>query len=326
MTPSNFWLKGYFCLFLVKLLFIRPLFFIRRFHSTFFNEDFIFGDWVIVDCRIFPNNIGEFLDAIVFLIWFCEKMKINIQIMHSPGRIQEQFENDTLINMTYEQKQIPNLSYRHVIMSYDYWGKFFLLSECGAKMLSKLSIKREICESSDQWFDKHIKGDWVAVHYRGTDVRAGTEVCYGRYGVETDHYINYLKEVLDKRSSIFVCSDQMQFIDQMHDAFPGRVFARDIRRSFDERALHSNVEYRGAQQIKDALADILILAKAKLVFTTGSNFIYVVRFFNPKIKIVSLDGRRPMRSKNIIPIPRKDLYKKLYFPYLNRSRMSRKRN
>ena len=65
-------------------------------------------------------------------------------------------------------------------------------------------------------------------------------------------------------------------------------------------------------QEKDALIDLLILAKAKLVYATGSGFVDVVRYFNPQIKIISRRGqRRIIRGKNNAPMPRMDLYDSL---------------
>ena len=64
--------------------------------------------------------------------------------------------------------------------------------------------------------------------------------------------------------------------------------------------------------------DMLILAKADLVYATGSGFIDTLRFFNPSIKIASLDGRWLVKdfslgrnSPNGTPIPEKELFKKL---------------
>jgi len=128
--------------------------------------------------------------------------------------------------------------------------------------------------------------------------------------ITLESYIVYLKEVLDNHCRIFACSDQAQFIDEMNVAFPGRVFARDIQRSFDNRALHRDSEYLGVEQKKDAFMDILVLARAKLIYTTGSGFVDVVRLFNPKTKIVSLDGRK-RAGNNYMPIPKKDLYDSL---------------
>ena len=171
-------------------------------------------------------------------------------------------------------------------------------------MFSKSPIRKELKEQADDWLNRHIRGDWVAVHYRGTDVKKHAF----RHPIDPDSYIIYLKEVLDSRCRIFVCSDQAQFIDMMEVAFPGRVFARDIQRSDSDDALHLHPRYLSRQQRRDAMIDMLVLAKAELIYTTGSAFISIIRFFNPKIKIVSLWG---VERHNHVPIPRKDLYESL---------------
>ena len=78
--------------------------------------------------------------------------------------------------------------------------------------------------------------------------------------------------------------------------------------------MHLYEAYQGIQQQKDAIIDLLILAKAKIIYTTGLSFVDVVRYLNPDIKIVSLDSRKIGRGKNNIPIPTKDLYDKLKNP------------
>ena len=120
--------------------------------------------------------------------------------------------------------------------------------------------------------------------------------------------------------SLFVCSDQAQFIDKMRIAFPNRVFSGDIERSYDESSIHRH-DIIGRRtgidhfnQEKNALIDLLILAKAKLIYTTGSGFADATRYFNPQTKVISLDQRRIGRGKNNMPIPRKDLYDSLCRP------------
>ena len=121
--------------------------------------------------------------------------------------------------------------------------------------------------------------------------------------------------MLDSQCSIFACSDQAQFIDEMKAAFPGRVFARDIKRSYNDWPLHFHSASCADQDIyaqqRDALIDVLVLAKAGLIYTTGSGFVDVVRYFNPETKIVSLDGRTIGRGKNNASIPGPDLFKRL---------------
>ena len=313
ISPSDFWLKGYFLLFLFKFLVVRPLFFLRALYRSLFNKGIISGKDLAVDCsRHYP--LGPLFTGVVFLAWFCEKMSINIKLTYSTN-IMPYFENDTLNlgnkpNATFDSSN--KLILKHGLSEH---GMYFISPEYGHKILSTLSIKQELKEIADQWLVKNIKGNWVAVHYRGTDVeRYKHGMCKNRYKINLESYIVYLKAVLDNQCNIFACSDQMQFIDQMYEAFPSRVFATNIQRSYDSKALHTNPEYKGKQQIKEALIDVLILAKAALIYTTGSGFVDIVQYFNPKIKIVSLDGRKNAQGKNYMPIPRKDLLEKLSLP------------
>ena len=197
-----------------------------------------------------------------------------------------------------------------------YIGRYFISSDYGHKVLTRLSIKECLQKSANEWLESHIKGDWVAVHYRGTDTKKHRNgYCKKRYRIDLKPCVTYLKAVLDSQYSIFACSDQAQFIDEMKAAFPERVFARDIKRSHDNTPLHKPLvplaKYDNYEHERDALIDILILAKAGLIYTTGSGFVDVVRYFNPETKIISLDGRPIGGGKNNVPIPEPDLFKRL---------------
>ena len=284
----------------------------------YFNKTFVNSKWVIVDyddCR----GVATSLEGLTAFAWLCEKMHINIKVKHPTRTTLRFFENGTLINTTKESGKDCESPTPWVFSAAMGWhGAYFVSSEYGHKVLSKLSIKEDLKKTADEWFAKHIKGDWVAVHYRGTDVVAEKDKLKGRYRIDLEPYIEYLQGVLDSQGSIFACSDQAQFIDKMKEAFPGRVFARDITRSYTLERLHyyrcSLEEVDNFNQERDALIDILILAKAELIYTTGSGFVDVVRYFNPKIKIASMDDRRINRSENNVPIPRKDLFDKLCRP------------
>ena len=254
--------------------------------------------------------------------WICEKMRINIKIKHPSRMIWRHFGNDSISNAINDKGQqsefVPTSGFRNDLL---FIGAFVISSEYGHKIISKLSIKEDLKQAADEWFNKYITGSWVAVHYRGTDVEVKKKgSCIERYRIELDNYIKYLASVLDDHISIFACSDQAQFIDKMKQAFPARVFARDIERSYDSEIIHlhwhlmENEQRDNFNQEKDALIDLLILAKAELIYTTGSGFVDVVRYFNPKVKVVSMDGRIIGKGKNNIPMPRKDVFDKLSIP------------
>ena len=289
-------------------IFKTNFFILKVIALSFFNRYFIVNRSISVIYN--SGAIGMVLDALVALAWMCEKMNINMKIQ---DQFSQHISNITLFDMENRLGYTSNsLSENYYYSGVACLGRFFISSEYGYKILSKLSIKESIKDAADKWSAEHIRGNWIAVHYRGTDIeRDKNSGCERRYRIELDNYVVYLKSVLNNQCNIFVCSDQQQFIDKMHETFRGRVFSRDIQRSHDDRALHQAKEYIGIQQQQDALIDMLILAKAELIYTTGSSFVDAVRYFNPQIKIVSVDGRRIGRGKNNIPIPKKALLDKL---------------
>ena len=282
-------------------------YFIRLFRHQFLNKYFLNSKCVVVNYQDW-RAIGTSLDGIVAFAWVCEKMKIDVNIKNC--MVWKHFENDKLINTQDESthKFQPAMQKKFFHNDVAWFGTFFISSTYGHKILSKLAINQNLKRCANQWSADNIKGDWVAIHYRGTDAS-------NRNRVDMDSYIVYLKEVIGNQCSIFACSDQAQFIDKMHIAFPSRVFSRDIERSYNEYCIHRHgtvkPEIDSFNQEKDALIDLLVLAKAKLIYTTGSGFVDVARYFNPHIKIISLKQRKVGQGKNNMPMPRMDLYERL---------------
>ena len=242
--------------------------------------------------------------TIIGVAWFSERIGINIKV-GSPG-LDDLFENLLLIHSQKCQFEDHKQFRSNAKMLLEIYAKTVIPSEYGHKIISQLAIKEEFSSQAAEWVNSNLQGNWVGVHYRGADRAIFTD----RF-MERESYIAYLKEVLDDRCNIFACSDQMQFIEQIKEAFPDRVFCRKIIRSYDNRPLHMDKEYCGTEQTKDALTDILILSEAKLIYTTGSWFVDVVRFFNPSVKIVSL-SRFSYHEKinNFIPLPKAHLVSK----------------
>jgi len=260
---------------------------------------------VVLSWGVNFHGVATAFDSFVFIAWLCQKMGLNLRIEHPTLMVWRHFENDSFINNT----DIHEEAVLYPPTAIAWLGKFYVSTEYGYKVLSELSIKQHLRETADEWFNEHIQGDWVAVHYRSTD----RDPYRAQIGLEG--YVTYLSSVLDSRCSIFACSDQAQFINKMENAFPSRVFARDIERSHSKERLHALGRHpKGVdnfEQEKDALIDLLILAKARLIYTTGSGFIDVVRYFNPKTKIISLDGRTIRKKNHYLPILRKDLFESL---------------
>ncbi len=241
--------------------------------------------------------------TMIGIVWFGERMNINIKFqLPELGSL---FGN-LIFTHSHKSGYRGIKQVKHTTL-WENYAKVAIPSDYGYKVISKLAIKEEFYSRADEWAESNLQRGWVGVHYRGTDAR--------RRLIKVEAYISYLKEVLDDHCDIFACSDQVQFIEQIKKAFPGRVFAREIIRSYDNRPLHKDEEYCGSEQMKDALIDVLVLSKAKLIYTTGSWFIDVVRFFNPSVKIVSFELLSPRfnyhkKIDNFIPVPKAHIIKK----------------
>ena len=275
------------------------------------------ADYVYINMKCL--SLGSYFPRVIAIAWLCEKLNLNVKFTFSGSRLthgtnffetpvlsyaktcrHEKFEqlNKPLVDMTYRNEgATPSL--------WEDFGKRKISSEYGRSIISKLTIKREIQQQVDQWCRENMKRKYIGVHYRRTDGLGLSRV------IKLEDYIDYLKQVLDDRH-IVACSDTAQFIVAISKEFPGRVITRDITRSTDTRSLHRHEPYAGDQQRIDALIDMMILAKTELIYTTGSFYVDAVRFFNPAIKIIALDGRRSIYRglPNYVPIPHRHLIEK----------------
>ena len=226
------------------------------------------------------NAFGHYFRPIIGIAWFFEKMNCNVKFVFDEGY--DYFEN-FILKVSKESLAEKFISLRLNMREFDRHC-IHIPSEYAYSVISRLSIKQDIQKQADEWVRSNLRANWVGVHFRGTDFVIGGR---GRSFIEMDTYIYYLKRVINKHCNIFVCTDQTQFIDLMHETFPGRVFSRNIQRSYDNRGLHESPDYAGLQQRIDALIDLLILSKAGLVYKTAGTFSHLTRFFNPSVKIIS---------------------------------------
>ena len=250
-----------------------------------------------VSAELTDNSVSTMLYSMIGMKWFCEKLQINVSFTFI--KYDSFFENSELKLSREKRCEImensTNFTSFHELVHY---VRAKIPSDYGYKIISKLKVKEELQRQADAWINNNLRDDWLAIHYRGTDTNKYRKI-------KMENYIAYLKEVLDDHSSILACSDQSQFIDQMHATFPSRVFSRDIQRSDDETSLHKTPKYACNQQKRDALIDLLVLSRASLIYTTGSYFVDVLRFFNLEIKIIFLDNRRKFYKNipNYLAIP-----------------------
>ena len=224
-----------------------------------------------VDVRFICSKELSFLERAA--MYFFEKLGIDVSFFEESAVIvSEEHRSEEFVDFP---RNRPTLS------AFQFYADN-IASDCDHQIISRLSINQNLRKQADEWCAENFKGDWVGVHYRGTDTSWKSDYI----GIDT--YIACLKERVDKHCDIFACSDQAQFIDRIHEAFPGRVFSRDIPRSYDKRTLHNDHKYKGRRQGEDALIDILILAKAERIYKTTGRFTGLAKYFNPSVEIIKL--------------------------------------
>ena len=251
------------------------------------------------------TSLKLYFDTIIGAVYFFEKLGANVKFIYSKEfsfferSAMYFFEKLGIDVRSLCGKEFSFLEKSVVIVSEEHRSEEFVDFPCSVakldvfqryarstspdyahQVMSRLSFDQNLRKQADEWCAENLKGDWVGVHHRSTDTYWREE------HVEIDTYIAYLKEHVGKHCDIFACSDQVQFIDRIHKAFPGRVFSRDIPRSYDQRPLHLDPAHKGHKQSEDALIDILILAKAARIYKTGGAFTLLARYFNPSVKII----------------------------------------
>ena len=232
-------------------------------------------------------RIGEipalkcYFDRIIGVVYFFEKLGINVKFLYDK---ELSFFEKSAVIVSEEHRSEEFVDFPCNIFTLSAFQFYInnIASDFAHRVISSLSLDQNLRKQADEWCDENLKGDWVGVHYRSTDLRWRK----GNIGIDT--YIACLKERVDKHRNIFACSDQAQFIDRIHKAFPGRVFSRDIPRSHGRRALHLDSAYKGHRQSEDAVIDILILAKAARIYRTTGSFTSLARYFNPSVEIIGL--------------------------------------
>ena len=230
----------------------------KRVNYSKFQDVFIYKKCLVVKPLCNCHSISNLLHYWIANAWYCEKFKVNLEFTHDSDAkgVETFFEN--YIDLAQYRKNHPQsditiingstlVTRRRTCIRI---GEHLVPPEVGNKTLSKLSIRADLEKHTDEYLALNTNEDWVAVHFRGTDVIVLRKKLPFRYTITLESYIVYLKEVLDNRCRIFACSDQAQFIDEMQVAFPGRVFTRDTQRSTDHKELHRHVGKNKHQQKK----------------------------------------------------------------------------
>ena len=209
-----------------------------------FENVFIYRKCLVVKLSDNAPSISTLLCYWIANAWLCEKFKINLEFTRDSDSkgIETFFEN--YIDLEQYRKNHPKSDITTVDVSEVVFprytgiriGEYIVPPKIGHKTLLKLSVRSDLETHIDEYIALNTNEDWVAVHFRGTDVIALKDKLPFRYTITLESYIFYLKEVLDNHCRIFACSDQAQFIDEMQVAIPQVGYSQEI---FNEQLITS---------------------------------------------------------------------------------------
>ena len=157
----------------------------------------------------------------------------------------------------------------------------------------------ELLEMACRFMDENLQGgDYIGVHVRGTDARAGVE---GRH-VEASAIEAALDEEISKHPSraIFLATDEQAAVSAFRDRWGDRVRVRSCIRSSDGRSVHGHYDQGQAgsayQKGVDVVVDALLLAWGKHLIRGHSRVTMYSLALNPDLTFTDVDvlrGEKP---------------------------------
>lgn len=131
-----------------------------------------------------------------------------------------------------------------------------------------------------------FNGKTLGIHYRGTD-KIGTEATLITKADVIKNIVGFLAGH-DEYKTIFVASDETEFIRMMESSFGKyKLIFTNSTRSVTGRAVHG--PYKDISGAKEAMVDSLTLSKCDFVIKTSSCLSDWVKIWNPAISVYNLN-------------------------------------
>jgi hypothetical protein len=164
-----------------------------------------------------------------------------------------------------------------------------LTIELAHYLINKYLVVREdvVGEVTDFCRRHFAHRDVLGVHYRGTDkVRESPMVPYDSVRRNIEHYLG----LYPKTDSIFVATDDANFLDHLRGASIGRpiVWREDAFRSRDGSSVHESAWTDKYEMNRDAIVNCLILSRCAALLKTASILSGWSKLFNPRLPVVML--------------------------------------
>jgi hypothetical protein len=173
--------------------------------------------------------------------------------------------------------------------------------QVAADAVARLGQPRpELRELARQFMNDELGGgDYIGVHVRGTDARAGLE---GRVALEASILERALDDAVSKHPDhrIFLATDEEQTVASFRQRWGDRVRVRSCIRSTDGRSVHGHYDQGQAgsayQKGADVVVDALLLAWGKHLVRGHSRVTMYSLALNPTLTFTDVDvlgGEKP---------------------------------
>ena len=162
--------------------------------------------------------------------------------------------------------------------------------ELAAYLIHKyLAVKQDVLSEVESFCHQHFANRRVlGVHYRGTDkTKESPVVPYDTVKRNIEHYLKLRPET----DSVFIASDDINFIENMERASVGRsiIYRNDSLRSRDGNSIHESADTNKYEVNRDAIVNCLLLSRCDALLKTASILSGWSKLFNPKLPVVVLN-------------------------------------
>ena len=152
-----------------------------------------------------------------------------------------------------------------------------------------LAVKQDVLGEVESFCHQHFANRRVlGVHYRGTDkTKESPVVPYDTVKRNIEHYLKLRPET----DSVFIASDDINFIENMERASVGRpiIYRNDSLRSGDGNSIHESADTNKYEVNRDAIVNCFLLSRCDALLKTASILSGWSKLFNPNLPVVVLN-------------------------------------
>jgi hypothetical protein len=161
--------------------------------------------------------------------------------------------------------------------------------EIAADIIARhVHIKPHVLDKVNDFISRFFQDRYViGIHYRGTDKKKeAPKINYDAVFAKVAQHIPK-----DRPYSIFIATDETEFLKQARKKFVNHVVATDAHRAhINGGAVHFS--YKNNYSIgEEALIDACLLSKCDLLIRTSSNLSLWSTYFNPQLPVILLTQR-----------------------------------